>query len=172
MLRRVTVTATVLTALSIGGCVSHPDPDDSAASLREARSTVITELKKAAAGLARGGATVADASGRYVSCGSSPTDAIEYRAGGRVTGDDAPIAERIKAAVASLKSQGWTVTDEQYTADPYPYARLERDGLRLSLDPDARRGSDAMSFAVSGDCIRTAKGQDAEFSGTEKILLD
>ncbi len=172
MHRLVAVCVTVVMALSIGGCVSHPDPKDSAASLRAARSAVITELKKVAAGLSRGGATVADASGRYVSCGSSPTDAIEYRAGGRVTGDDAPIAERIRAAVATLKSQGWTVTDEQYTADPYPYARLERDGLRLSLDPDARRGSDALSFGVSGDCIRTAKGQDAEFSGTEKISLD
>jgi hypothetical protein len=29
-----------------------------------------------------------------------------------------------------------------------------------------------MSFAVAGDCIRTAKGQDAELSGTERIPPD
>ena len=168
MRRFVTVVA-VLVTLSTGGCMSQPEPKDSAASLREARSTIVAELKKVAADLSTGGATVAEASGRYASCGSAPTNAIEYRSGARVTGDDAPVADRIKAAVATLKAQGWAVTDEQYTDDPYPYARLERAGLRLSLDPDARRGSDAMTFALAGDCIRTDKGQDDEFSGTEEI---
>ena len=110
---------------------------------------------------------MAEATGRHACCGSAPTNAIEYRVGARVTGDDASIADR-KAAVATLNSQGWAVTDEQYTDDPYPYARLEC-GLRLSLDPDARRGSDAMTFGLAGDRIRTDKGQDDESSGTEEI---
>jgi hypothetical protein len=105
---------------------------------------------------------VADGAGRYLTCGSSPTDAVEYRAGAKLAGSG-PLGERIRAAAEALRSDGWTLKDHAWTDDPRPFARLERDGLRLSLDPDQLRGSEAVTVGVVGDCIRVAKGQTGTF---------
>jgi hypothetical protein len=163
--------ATALAVLLLGGCVSQPDPKDAAASLRQERATIVAALRGVAADLAKGGGTVTEATGAYLSCGSAPTYAIEYRAGAKLPSDGAPIGTRIRAAVTTLQASGWKVTDATYTDDPYPNARLAKDGLKLALDPDARRGSDAMTFGLSGRCVRTAKGQDTEFGGQEQLDL-
>jgi hypothetical protein len=81
------------------------------------------------------------------------------------------MADRMKAAVQALEAAGWKVTDATYTDDPYPNARLEKDGLRLALDPDARRGSDAMTFGLSGKCVRTTKEQQSLLGGAERLDL-
>jgi hypothetical protein len=151
--------------------VSQPEPEDAAASLRRDRATTVAVLREVAADLAHAGGTATEATGAYVSCGSAPTYAVEYRAGAKLPTDGSPIGTRIRAAVQTLQASGWKVTDATYTDDPYPNARLEKDGLELALDPDARRGSDAMTFGLSGRCVRTAKGQDAEFGGQERLDL-
>jgi hypothetical protein len=171
MTRTVAALAATLAVLMLGGCMSKPAPEDAATSLREDRAAVVSVLKGVAAHLADAGGSVSGGRGAYVSCGSSPTDAIEYRAGGKLESDGSPVADRVRSAVATLKEAGWTVKDATYTDDPYPNARLEKDGLELSLDPDALRGSDAVTFGLAGKCIRTAKGQDADFSGQEDLDL-
>lgn len=171
MTRAATALATALAVLLLGGCVNQPDPKDAAASLRQDRATTVGALRAVAADLARDGGEATEATGAYVSCGSAPTYAIEYRAGAKLPGDGSPMAARIRAAVKVLEASGWKVTDATYTDDPYPNARLEKDGLKLALDPDARRGSDAMTFGLSGRCVRTAKGQDTEFGGQERLDL-
>ena len=168
-MRAVRVAWVLAMVLTIGGCVSQPDEKDAATSLRSARATILAAVDRVAPLLATGTGRATDGRGSWVSCGSSPTDAIEYRAGGKISGDDAPISDRIRAASATLQQAGWKQTDAG--EDPYAFANLEKDGLLLKLRPDALRGGDAMSFGVSGQCVRTAKGQDADFSGSEQLDL-
>ena len=149
--------------------MSKPDPKDAATSLREDRATVVAVLEGVAAHLDRRAAAPCRAAGEPTSPAAAhrPTRSSTAPVASS-TGDGSPVADRIRAAVATLKEAGWTVQDATYTDDPYPNARLEKDGLELSLDPDALRGSDAVTFGLAGECIRTAKGQDADFSGQER----
>src|SRR6476620_5991999 len=102
MRRLLAALATTLAVLLLGGCMSQPDPEEAAAALRHDRSTILTALRGVAADLSKGGATVSDATGRYGSCGSAPTTAMEYRAGAKLQGDPAPVGDRVRAAVNTL----------------------------------------------------------------------
>ena len=128
--------ATVLAALLLGGCMSQPDPKDAATSLRQDRAKIVATLRDVAADLTRDGGSATEATGAYGSCGSAPTYAIDYRAGAKLPGDGSPMATRIKAAVKTLEASGWKVTDATYTDDPYPNARLEKDGIQPSREAD------------------------------------
>ncbi len=150
--------------LLLGGCANHTDAATAATALQESRSAIIQSLKAVAADLSRAGGPAYGAVGVYLVCGSSPTDAIEYRAGAKLRDDGSPLADRMRSAVKALESAGWKVTAATYTDDPYPNARLDKDGLKLSLDPDALRGSNALSFGTAGECIRVARHQVADFS--------
>lgn len=172
MMRTIGALAALLLAVTLGGCMSEPDSKESATSLRESRATIIEAVKATSRTLTAGGTTVADAKGGYSSCGSAPTDAIEYRGGGRVDGPATPLAERIQSAVRALEAEGWKVTDSSFEDKPRPYARLGWKGLKLSLDGDVRQGSEAMVFTVTGSCIRAARGQMTDFVGTDKIDVE
>lgn len=148
--------------------MSDPDPADSKASLQASRAAVLAEIEKVGSRLATNGATLAEATGRYSVCSSAPTTSLEYGGGGKLSGDPSPIAERVKAAVATLKDEGWKVTHESYTGKPA--ANLEKDGLRLSLRPDPLRGGDALSFGIVGECLRATAEQVGELDQTDRIL--
>ena len=162
----------LLLALTLGGCMNDPDPAKSKATLQSSRSTVMAEIEKVGKQLATDGAALAEASGRYTVCGSAPTTSLEYGGGGKLSGDARPVEERIKAAADVLEEDGWKVvaTSEGNSKAKKPYANLEKDGLRLSLNPDALRGSDALVFSIVGGCHRATKQQVGELGGTDTIV--
>jgi len=101
-------------------------------------------------------AEVSDFAGKWTVCGSPPADAVEYAASGKLaSGGDQSAA--IDAATDALSGSGWTVTKEG--TDPYRWVNLERDGVTASLRPDALRGSNAVAWAVAGDCLPVSEEQ-------------
>ncbi len=154
--------------------MSQPDPKDAATSLREDR---VNDRGRAAGASPPtwpdDGGTVTEADAAPTArAGSAPTvrDRVPRRRASS-TATARPMADPGQGCRDDAGGRRLEGTDATYTDDPYPNARLEKDGLKLSLDPDALRGSDAMTFGLSGKCIRTAKGQDADFGGQEDLDL-
>jgi hypothetical protein len=164
----------LLLALTLGGCMNDPDPADAKASLQSSRATVMAEIEKVGTQLATDGATLAEASGKYSVCSSAPTTSLEYGGGGKLAGDPRPVEERIDAAAAVLEKDGWKVvaTSKENASAKRPYANLEKDGLRLSLNPDVLRGSDALVFNIVGECLPATKQQVGELGGTDTIAAE
>ncbi|MEO5711118.1 MAG: hypothetical protein ABIQ59_15020 [Nocardioidaceae bacterium] len=126
-------------------------------------------MRDVAAVLARD-SSVTEAGGGWSSCGSAPTYGLEYAGGAKLSGSGSQV-DRLRRAVDALGEAGWRKTDVSYAADPRPYARLGKDGQRLSLDTDALRGSDALTFGLRGECVRVTKDQANAFHGDERIDL-
>lgn len=147
----------LVSLLALGGCASDPGSEESSPSLRSVRAEVVDAIKEVGAKLQQDGARVAQATGEYRSCGSSPTASLEYRGGGKLVGGAGSLAQRVREATTVLESAGWQRTGAGES--PFPYANLEKGAVRVKLGPDPLRDSDAMSFGVSGECIRVSDEQ-------------
>lgn len=157
----------VLVVLAAGGCMSEPDPKESAGRLQDTRATVIQAIQRVGHALSREGGRVTEARGAFAVCGSKPTTSMEYRAAGKLAGDG-PLTDRLRTAAEALKAEGWKVTEEHYDGDR-PWANLEKDGLQLSLRKDALRSSDALSYGITGECLRVRDEQVADFDRSDTI---
>jgi hypothetical protein len=165
--RRRTLAVALLIVVTCGGCVSQPDSSEAKDSMRSSRETIIAHVRDVAEVLSADG-RVTDAGGAWSSCGSAPTYGLEYAGGAKVSGQGSQ-ADRLRQAVEALEQAGWRQTDVSYAADPRPYARLEKDGQRLSVDTDALRGSDALTYGLRGRCVRVTKEQANVFYDRDRI---
>lgn len=80
------------------------------------------------------------------------------------------MTQRVREATVILESKGWQRTGSGVS--PSPYANLEKDGLRVKLGPDPLHDSEAMSFGISGDCVRVTGEQAAKYYPKDTIDVE
>lgn len=170
--RSTVVAAACLVALT--GCGASEE--EAVADLQGLADDVMSTGAEVVDTLESAGLEVDSARGAGDYCQTEPAPGLTFAFGGRLT-EAAAYDEQFAVALDALLAEGWEVASEGDLAEPgeaaHPWANLERDTDRLSLDRTVREGSDALVFGLDSldDCIRVPDGSVRLPDDLEEIVL-
>lgn len=145
-LRIAMMTIPLLGLLAACGPPSVVETDETLASQEDSILAAVGDVNRVTGG-------VGEAVGGAVQCGGEPGPSVRYAASARWHGSgDESAAERITSLARDLETSGWVIRDAR-NDDAEPYARLVKDELLISLDPDVQQGSDAISVRFAAPCV-------------------